>query len=50
MSKTSRRITTAIATALLGGALAAGTGFGWDTAPADVTAMGAVVSNGFGWD
>ncbi|MCX4691695.1 hypothetical protein [Streptomyces sp. NBC_01408] len=50
MSKTTRRITTVIASALLGGALAAGTGIGWDAAPASVSAKGSVVTNGIGWD
>ncbi|MCJ1677702.1 hypothetical protein MTF65_10195 [Streptomyces sp. APSN-46.1] len=50
MSKTSRRLTTAIVSALLGGALAVGNGIGWDVAPASVSASGSVVSNGIGWD
>ncbi|MCB5170184.1 hypothetical protein LG634_35975 [Streptomyces bambusae] len=62
---TTRRITTAVASALLGGALAAGAGIGWDAtgngigwdsaghttvAQAAAPTKGSVVANGIGWD
>ncbi|WP_190344495.1 hypothetical protein [Streptomyces venezuelae] len=52
MSKTSRRLTTAIFSTLLGGALYINTGIGWDVAPASAAPAphGSVVSNGIGWD
>ncbi|MFE0704813.1 hypothetical protein [Streptomyces sp. NPDC058872] len=53
---TTRRLATAVASALLGGALAAGAGIGWDSAGAEAVTQaaaltkGSVVANGIGWD
>ncbi|MFG2294051.1 hypothetical protein [Streptomyces sp. NPDC048603] len=51
MSKTSRTLTTAVLTTLLGGALYINTGLGWDVAPASAASTHtSAVSNGLGWD